>query len=152
MLFGEKYPDEVRVVAMGDYSKELCGGTHLDNTGQIGLCRIVSEENVAAGVRRIVACTGREALRRVRESEALLKEVAVAVKTGQPSEVPRKIQLLQEELREAKKELAKQATQSIDGAVDDLIANAEEVDGVKIIAHQATGLDRDGLREFADKL
>jgi alanyl-tRNA synthetase len=152
MLFGEKYPDEVRVVTMGDYSKELCGGIHLDNVGQVGLCRIVSEENVAAGVRRIVACTGREALRRVRESEALLKEVAVAVKTGQPSEVPRKIQLLQEELREAKKELAKQATQSIAGAVDDLIAGAEEVDGVKIITHLATGLDRDGLREFADRL
>ena len=152
MLFGEKYPDEVRVVTMGDYSKELCGGTHLNNTGQIGLCRIVSEENVAAGVRRIVACTGREALRRVRETESLLKEVAVAVKTGQPAEIPRKIQTLQDELREAKKELARQATHSIAASVDDLDADASEVAGVKIITHLAADLDRDGLRELADRL
>ena len=152
MLFGEKYPDNVRVVSMGDYSKELCGGTHLDNTGQIGLCRIISEENVAAGVRRIVACTGREALRQVRETEALLKEVAVAVKTGQPAEVPRRIQMLQDELREAKRELARQATHTIAEAVDDLIAGADDVAGVKIITHLATGLDREGLRELADRL
>ena len=151
-LFGEKYPDRVRVVSMGDYSKELCGGIHLDNTGQVGLCRIISEENVAAGVRRIVAGTGRKALQRIRESDAILKEVAVALKAGLPSELPRKLQQLQDELREAKKELAKQASQSIDGAVDALIDRAEVVNGARIITHLATGLDRDGLREFADKL
>ena len=151
-LFGEKYPDRVRVVAMGDFSRDLCGGTHLDNTGQVGLCRIISEENVAAGVRRIVACTGKRALERVRESDALLKEIAIALKAGLPSEAPRRIQQLQDELREARKELAKQATESIAGAVDDLVANAEVIDGVKIITHLVTGLDRDGLREFADKL
>ena len=150
-LFGEKYPDRVRVVTMGDYSKELCGGTHLNNTGQVGLCRIVSEENVAAGVRRIVATTGKEALKRVRETDSLVKEIAVSLKT-QPQELPRRIQQLQDEIRDARKELAKQASQSISGAVDDLVANAEDVDGVKIITHLASGLDRDGLREFADKL
>ncbi|MFT5327798.1 MAG: alanyl-tRNA synthetase, partial [Planctomycetaceae bacterium] len=150
-LFGEKYPDRVRVVTMGDYSKELCGGTHLTNTGQVGLCRIVSEENVAAGVRRIVATTGREALKRVRETDSLVKEIAVSLKT-QPQELPRRIQQLQDEIRDARKELAKQASQSISGAVDDLVAGAEDVDGVKIITHLASGLDRDGLREFADKL
>ena len=151
-LFGEKYPDRVRVVTMGDYSKELCGGTHLDNTGQVGLCRIVSEENVAAGIRRIVANTGKQALQRIRDTDAILKEVGVALKTGQPADLPRKVLQLQDELREAKKELAKQASQSIAGAVDDLIDNAEEIDGAKIITHLVTGLDRDGLREFADKL
>jgi len=151
-LFGEKYPDRVRVVSMGDYSKELCGGTHLSNTGQVGLCKVVSEENVAAGVRRIVALTGKKALDRVRENEALLKEIAIAVKSGQPQDVPRKLQQLQDELRDARKALAAQASQSIAGAVDDLINNAEEVDGVKVITHLATGLDRDGLRELADKL
>ncbi|MDA1165746.1 MAG: alanine--tRNA ligase [Planctomycetota bacterium] len=150
-LFGEKYPDRVRVVTMGNYSKELCGGTHLDNTGQVGLCRIVSEENVAAGVRRIVATTGRRALQRVREADSLLKEIAQTLKT-QPQEVPRRLQQLQDEMRDARKELAKQASQSITGAVDDLIAQAEEIDGVRIITHLATGLDRDGMRELADKL
>ncbi len=150
-LFGEKYPDRVRVVTMGDYSKELCGGIHLNNTGQVGLCRIVSEENVAAGVRRIVATTGREALKRVRETDSLLKEIAVSLKT-QPQELPRRIQQLQDEIRDARKELAKQASQSISGAVEELVANAEVVDGVKIITHLASGIDRDGLREFADKL
>ena len=150
-LFGEKYPDRVRVVSMGDYSKELCGGTHLSNTGQVGLCRIVSEENVAAGVRRIVAVTGREALKRVRETDSLLKDMAVSLRT-QPADLPRRIQQLQEEIRDARKELAKQASQSISGAVDDLIAQAEDIGGVKIITHLATGLDRDGMRELADKL
>jgi alanyl-tRNA synthetase len=150
-LFGEKYPDRVRVVTMGDYSKELCGGTHLTNTGQVGFCRIASEENVAAGVRRIVATTGREALKRVRETDALLKEIAVSLKT-QPQELPRRIQQLQDEMRDARKELAKQASQSISGSVDELIAKAEDVGGVKIITHLATGLDRDGMRELADKL
>ena len=150
-LFGEKYPDRVRVVTMGDYSMELCGGNHLSNAGQVGLCRIVSEENVAAGVRRIVATTGKRALKHVQETDALLKKLAVSLKT-QPQELPRRIQQLQDEMREARKELAKQASQSISGAVDDLVANAEEFGGVKIITHLATGLDRDGLREFADKL
>ena len=152
MLFGEKYPDVVRVVSMGDYSKELCGGTHLDNTGQVGLCRIVSEENVAAGVRRITACTGKRALARIRENDALLKELAQLVKVPQAQDIARRVTQIQEELRDAKAELAKQASQSIAGAVDDLVASAEEVDGVKIITHQATGLDRDALRELADKL
>lgn len=152
MLFGEKYPDVVRVVSMGDYSKELCGGTHLDNTGQVGLCRILSEENVAAGVRRITACTGKRALARIRENDALLKEIAQLVKVPQPQDIARRITQIQEELRDAKTELSKQASQSIAGAVDDLVANAEEVDGVKIITHLATGLDRDGLRELADQL
>ena len=152
MLFGEKYPDQVRVVSMGDYSKELCGGTHLDNTGQVGLCRIVSEENVAAGVRRIVASTGRRALNRIRENDALLKEIAQLVRVPQQHEIVRRITQLQDELREAKLNLSKQASQSIAGAVDELVADAEEVAGVKIITHLATGIDRDGLRELADQL
>jgi alanyl-tRNA synthetase len=152
MLFGEKYPDEVRVVSMGDYSKELCGGTHLENTGQVGLCRIVSEDNVAAGVRRIVASTGKRALNRIRENDALLKEIAQLVRVPQQQEIVRRITQLQDELREAKLNLSKQASQSIAGAVDELVANAEEVAGVKIITHLAKGIDRDGLRELADRL
>ncbi len=80
MLFGEKYPDVVRMVSMGEFSKELCGGTHLDNTGQVGLFKIVSEENVAAGTRRITAVTGKAALDRTRKHEQLLHEAAAAIK------------------------------------------------------------------------
>ena len=151
-LFGEKYPDVVRVVSMGDFSRELCGGTHLTNTGQIGLCKIVNEEPVAKGVRRITAVTGHKALQRVRESENLLKELVALMKTPQPEDLPRRIAVLQDELRDAKKALAQHSAQSITGLVDELIEQAEEVDGVKIITHRAENLDRDELREFADQL
>ena len=80
MLFGEKYPDLARMVSMGEFSKELCGGTHLDNTGQVGLFKIVGEESVSAGTRRITAPTGRAALERVRKFESALSETAAALK------------------------------------------------------------------------
>ena len=80
MLFGEKYPDVVRMVSMGEFSKELCGGTHLDNTGQVGLFKIIGEESVAAGTRRITALTGRGALERLREAEDALAETAAALR------------------------------------------------------------------------
>ena len=93
MLFGEKYPDVVRVVSMGDFSKELCGGTHLDNTGQVGLLKIVGEESVAAGTRRITALTGPAALEHVRRSEAALAEAAAVLKVP-PEEVPDRVEAL----------------------------------------------------------
>jgi len=106
-VFGEKYPDRVRVVRIGDFSTELCGGTHLSNSGQVGLCKIIGEEPVAKGVRRITALTGLRALANVRETENLLKELVVLLKTPQPQDLPRRIAVLQDELRSAKRELAK---------------------------------------------
>ena len=82
-LFGEKYPDIVRVVQMGDFSRELCGGTHLDNVGQVGLFKIIGEESVAAGTRRITALTGQAALDYVRQEEEILAEVAAALRVPQ---------------------------------------------------------------------
>ncbi|MCA9076424.1 MAG: alanine--tRNA ligase, partial [Planctomycetaceae bacterium] len=151
-LFGEKYPDKVRVVSMGDYSKELCGGTHLDNTGQVGLCKIINEENVAAGVRRIVAYTGQRALGQVRENEALLKEVATALKTPQAQDAPRRIQQLQEELRQLKQDLATFTKASVADRVGEYLSEAETVGDAKIVCRRVDDLDREGLREFADQL
>jgi alanyl-tRNA synthetase len=151
-LFGEKYPDRVRVVRMGDFSRELCGGTHLASTGQVGLCKVISEENVAAGVRRIVAYTGRRALERVRETESVLKEVAVALKTPVPQELPRRVQQLQDELKQLKQELTKLSRASIGGSVQQFLAEAEMVGDAKIVCRRLDGVDRDSLREFADQL
>ena len=151
-LFGEKYPDRVRVVSMGDFSIEFCGGTHLSNTGQVGLCKIITEEPVAKGVRRITALTGPRALEKIRDTENLLNKMVVLLKTPQPEDLPRRVAALQEELQIAKRELAKQTSQSVAGSVADLIAAAEEVDGVKIITHAPADSNRKALRTFADQL
>ncbi len=136
-LFGEKYGDRVRVVTMGEYSREFCGGTHLTNTGQVGLCKITSEEPVAKGVRRIEALTGTQALQKIRETEELLHELVLLLKTPQPQDLPRRIEALQSELKDAKRDLAQQNLESISGQVDDLIAAAETVNGVR--NHHARG-------------
>ncbi|HEV7999437.1 MAG TPA: alanine--tRNA ligase [Planctomycetaceae bacterium] len=151
-LFGEKYPDPVRVVSMGQFSVELCGGTHLTNTGQVGFLKIVSEEPVAKGVRRVVAMTGPRALQRVRDAENLLKELVTLLKTPQPEDLPRRVAVLQEELREAKKQLEAQTSQSVAGIAEELFEQAEDVGGVKIIARDTDVTNRDTLREFIDQL
>jgi alanyl-tRNA synthetase len=151
-LFGEKYPDPVRVVSMGQFSVELCGGTHLTNTGQVGFLKIVSEEPVAKGVRRVVAMTGPRALQRVRETENLLKELVALLKTPQPEDLPRRVAVLQEELREAKKLLEAQTSQSVAGIAEELFEQAEDVGGVKIIARDTEVTNRETLREFIDLL
>ena len=151
-LFGEKYPDRVRVVSMGDFSIELCGGTHLSSVGQVGLCKVVSDEPVAKGVRRISCVTGPRAIQRLRDNESLLKDIAASVKVGSVDEILRRVAQLQSELRDAKAALAKQASANMAGLVDELVEKAEDINGSKIITHLCEGIDRDGLREFADKL
>ncbi|SFJ57721.1 alanine--tRNA ligase [Planctomicrobium piriforme] len=152
MLFGEKYPDKVRMVTMGDFSVELCGGTHLSNTGQVGLCRIISEEGVAKGVRRIVAYTGHKALDHVRETENLLKQVAIALKVPQPKELPKRVEQLQAELAQAKKDLSKFAQAAVADSVLGYLSEAEVVGGAKIVCRKLEGVDRDSLRMYADAL
>ena len=151
-LFGEKYPDRVRVVRMGEFSTELCGGTHVSNTGQIGFCKVISDEPVQKGVRRITALTGPQALQKSRQTEDLLKELVALLKTPQPEDLPKRVTALQDELRDAKRELAKRSTESIAGKIDGLIADAEEVDGVKIITFLAEDQTRESLRDFMDQL
>ncbi|MCX7421159.1 MAG: alanine--tRNA ligase [Planctomycetia bacterium] len=150
-LFGEKYPDNVRVVRMGDWSIELCGGTHLSNSGQVGFCKIVAEEPVAKGVRRISAVTGAKALERTRQTESLVKELCGLMKSP-AEELPKRITALQDELRDAKRELAKHASASAAGSVDELISQAEVIGGVRIITHFVENATRDSIREMIDLL
>lgn len=151
-LFGERYPDFVRVVGMGDFSLEFCGGTHLTNTGQSGLVKIIGEEAVGTGVRRITALTGPKALQRIREEESLLAQTAALVRATRLDEIPRRIESLQAELRGAKKALAEQTTKSVASIVDDLLTNAEEVAGVKLVAYAPENATREMLRDLADQL
>ncbi|WP_437229105.1 alanine--tRNA ligase [Planctomicrobium sp. SH661] len=152
MLFGEKYPDQVRMVTMGDFSIELCGGTHLSNTGQVGLCRIISEEGVAKGVRRVVAYTGHKSLEHVRETENLLKQVATSLKVPQLQELPRRVEQIQAELQAARQQLAQFTKASVADSVLGLLSEAEVVQGTKIVSCRIDGVDRETLKLYADDL
>lgn len=151
-LFGEKYPDRVRVVRMGDFSKELCGGTHLSHTGQVGLFKIIGEELVAKGIRRITALTGPRALQKTRHDEHLLRELTSLLKTSTPEEVPQRVTVLQDELRQLKRELAKQASQSSAGTADELLEKAEKPGGVTLVAALVDQGDADALRALIDQI
>jgi len=150
MLFGEKYPDVVRMVSMGDFSKELCGGTHLDNTGQVGLFKIVSEENVAAGTRRITAVTGRAALDRTRKHEALLHETAAVLKTP-IDDLPNRVAALAKEVKELKKQLAT-GVRAGGPTVDQMLSDAVTVGATKVVAAEIPGGTAESLRAIIDQL
>ncbi len=151
-LFGEKYPDRVRVVSMGDFSRELCGGTHLNNTGQVGLCKIIGEESVAAGTRRITALTGARALGKVRHDEQLLLELAQLVKAPRVEDLPQRVSALAEEVRTLRQNLHKLTQQAAIGLVDELLAKAVDVAEVKVIVHQENDWDADTMRSHIDQL
>ena len=151
-LFGEKYPDMVRMVSMGDFSLELCGGTHLSNTGQVGLTRVVSEEPVAAGVRRIVAYTGEKAIESVREQDTLIKQLMQTLRAPVPAELPVKVAQLQEELRETKQELSQFHKQMVAIESQKILATAEIINGVKVICRKLEKITRDQLRAYVDEL
>jgi alanyl-tRNA synthetase len=151
-LFGEKYPDEVRVVTMGDFSVELCGGTHLSNTGQVGLCRITSEEPIAKGVRRITAITGPRALQKGRDTDELVAQLQRLLKAPQPAELPARVEALQNEVKTLTRQIAEFTSASVADAVGGLAATAETVNGVQFIAKKLTGVTREALRDYADQL
>ncbi|OQS32130.1 alanine--tRNA ligase [Chromobacterium haemolyticum] len=152
MLFGEKYGDEVRVLTMGDFSAELCGGTHVQRTGDIGLFKIVAESGVAAGVRRVEAVTGEGAIAHIQAQDALLKEAAGALKAQTLDEVAVKIGSLQDNVKNLEKELAKLKGQLAASAGDSLADGAADVNGVKVLAVELPGADNTALRETLDKL
>ena len=151
-LFGEKYPDEVRVVSMGDFSVELCGGTHLSNTGQVGLCRITSEEPIAKGVRRITAITGPKAVEKGRETDELIAQLQRMLKAPQAAELVAKVESLQNEVKTLSKQLSELNSASVADAIGTLAAQAETISGVKVIAKKLEGVSRETLRDFADQL
>jgi alanyl-tRNA synthetase len=150
-LFGEKYGDEVRVMRMGDFSTELCGGTHVKRTGDIGFFKIVSESGVAAGVRRIEAVTGEGALEYVQQQEARMQEAAAALK-AQPQELTAKINQIIENVRALEKELSRLKSRLASSQGDELINQAVEVKGVKVLAAMLEGADAKALRETVDML
>ena len=150
MLFGEKYGDEVRVLDIGS-SRELCGGTHVKRTGDIGLFKIVSESGVAAGVRRVEAVTGEGALALVQQQEQQLQQVADAVK-AQPQEAAARIMQILDNAKTMEKELARLKSKLAGAQGDDLISQAVDCNGIKVLAAQLEGADTAVLRETLDKL
>ncbi|MCU0974938.1 MAG: alanine--tRNA ligase [Steroidobacteraceae bacterium] len=150
-LFGEKYDDVVRVLSLGDFSTELCGGTHVGRAGDIGLFHIVGEGGVAAGVRRIEAVTGEEALDHAAAAETALRGVAALVR-GTPAEVEEKVRQLLDRTKKLERELAAAKARLASGQGTDLAAQAADVGGVKVIAARVDGADAQALRQAVDSL
>jgi len=150
-LFGEKYGERVRVIKIGDFSTELCGGTHLDSTGQIGFFKVAEEGAVAAGVRRIEAVAGAAAVETVARRERVLKEIADILKIS-PEDAPQRLRKLLDEQKTLERQLAEMETKLARSKADDLVAAARQVNGVAVVAGRVDGLDADGLRALADTL
>lgn len=150
-LFGEKYGKEVRVVNIGDYSIELCGGTHVANTEDIGIFKIVSESGIGAGVRRIEAVTSKEAYQLLQEEERQLKEIATLVKSPQLKEVVTKTEQLQQQLRDLQKENEQLAGKLANQQAGDIFKDVKDVNGVRYIAAQVNVKDMNQLRQLADQ-
>ncbi|MDH5536762.1 MAG: DHHA1 domain-containing protein, partial [Betaproteobacteria bacterium] len=149
-LFGEKYADEVRVLDIG-FSRELCGGTHVKRTGDIGFFKVISEGGIAAGVRRIEATTGEGALEWVQRQQARLGEAAAALK-AQPHEMTQKIGQIIDNVKTLEKELARLKSKMASSQGNEIAAQALDVKGVKVLAAQIEGADAKALREAMDKL
>ena len=150
-LFGEKYGDEVRVVSMGDFSVELCGGTHVTNTGKIGQFKIVSESGIAAGVRRIEALTGKGVIEYYRQQEKLLLAAAAQLKSS-PAEVAEKIGHLQAEIKSLSSENESLKSKLAQNALGDVMDQVQDVNGVKLLAVKVQGVDMNKLRDLGDQL
>ncbi|MBM7624653.1 alanine--tRNA ligase [Sporohalobacter salinus] len=150
-LFNEKYEDEVRVIGIGDYSLELCGGTHVDATGEISLFKISSEGGIAAGIRRIEAVTGKEALNYINQQENILKQAASALKTT-PDELVDRIDKLQSKIKDLEEEVTKFKNKLADSQADEVVSDLEEINGINVILEKVEGLDAEGLRTMGDNI
>ncbi len=150
-LFGEKYGESVRVVTMGDFSTELCGGTHVENTTSILLFRIISESGVAAGVRRIEALTGQGVLKYYADMEERLKEAASIVKTA-PAELTVRLEHLMTELKELRSENESLKSKAASQALGNVMDQVRQVKGIKFLAARVAGVDMNGLRDLGDQI
>ena len=150
-LFGEKYDDEVRVLRVGDFSTELCGGTHAGRAGDIGLFRIVSESGIAAGVRRIEAVTGERALEFVVQTDHILRDIAGALKATR-DDVEEKVRQIVERSRRLEKEVSQLKDKLASGQGRDLAADAVTIGGAKVVATRIEGADAAALRNTVDQL
>ncbi|KIS08814.1 alanyl-tRNA synthetase [Streptococcus equi subsp. zooepidemicus Sz5] len=149
-LFGEKYGKTVRVVQIGDYSVELCGGTHLSNSSEIGLFKIIKEEGIGSGTRRIIAVTGQQAFESFRKQEDTLKEIAHTLKVPQIEQLPSKVVSLSEQLRDLQKEIAELKEKAAAAQAGDVFKKIQETNGLRYIASQVAVSDAGALRTFAD--
>jgi alanyl-tRNA synthetase len=150
-LFGEKYGERVRVVRIGDFSTELCGGTHLDSTGQIGYFKVDTEGAVAAGVRRIEAVAGTAAVEAVARQQRVLREIGDILKIA-PAEAPQRLRKLLDEQRGLERQLQELQGQAARAKADELVSGARQVNGVAVVTGRIDGLDGEGLRAVADRL
>ncbi|HEX6066606.1 MAG TPA: DHHA1 domain-containing protein, partial [Longimicrobiales bacterium] len=150
-LFGEKYGDVVRMISIPGVSIELCGGTHVRHTAEIGLFRIVQETGVASGVRRVEAVTGSVAYKRATEQEELIKSMAGKLKTT-PDNLQRRVEQLTEEVRDLQKKLEKARQSGSGDVVGQLVQNARNVDGVRVIAAEVDVSSNDELRALGDRI
>lgn len=150
-LFGEKYGDVVRVVSIGDYSLELCGGCHVRDTAEIGLFKIVSEGGIGAGTRRIEALTGKEAFLYMKKEEEILDEAASMLKAN-PKDLLKKLSALQSEQKELKRELESLSAQKAQGQLGAILESARDIDGVSVVAAKVEGADGNQLRTMMDEL
>ena len=150
-LFGEKYGDMVRVVSIGNYSKEFCGGTHVSNIGQIGMFKILSESGVASGVRRIEAVTGQGVLQKFNENETLITNTAEALKSTRDNMADRSAALM-DEVKSLKKEIAELKKAQMDKGLDSILDDAREINGVKLITKQFEDYNINDLRGLSDKI
>jgi alanyl-tRNA synthetase len=150
-LFGEKYGDQVRVVQIEDFSKELCGGTHVERTGDIGICKIVYEGSISAGVRRIEAITGEAALKRFQEAQAQLSRVMAIVKASE-SDLLEHVEKLMGREKQLESELQQLKTKMAQTQAGELDSQAREIKGAKVLAARLSGFDRAQLRTLVDSL
>lgn len=150
-LFGEKYGDVVRVVKVGDYSTELCGGTHVDNSGEIGMLIILSEGGVAAGVRRIEAITGIETYRHVQKNQQVIAQITDTLKT-QPQNVVQRVDELIHEIKEKDRELNKLKSRLASSSTDDLLDQMQSISGVNTVIQSVDNQEMDDLRKIGDVL
>jgi len=150
-LFDDKYGNEVRVVSVGEFSKELCGGTHVKNSGEIGLLKILTEAGVAAGIRRIEAVTGFNALKFIEEKQRVLKETAGVLKCSE-KDIIGKVHSLSQELKEKDKEVHELKSKLASGAEDEILQAVKDINGVSVAAFGLKDLDGNSLRDLADKV
>jgi alanyl-tRNA synthetase len=153
-LFGEKYSGMMRVLTVPGFSKELCGGTHVRATGDIGVFKITSDESIASGVRRIRAVTGLDAYERFREDEKIISDIASGLRASR-GELPTAIGKLQDELKKARREADELKLKIASGAIGSAASNGDEardINGVKVLAKEASGLDAAGMRQLSDTL
>ena len=151
-LFGEKYGNTVRMVKMGNFSTELCGGTHLDNTGKAGLFKIISETSVAAGVRRIEGTTGLGVLALMADKDKLISDTAKELKLGNPTDLPKKALQLQNELKNAKSEIEALGAKLASGQTDAIKSGAKDVNGINLITYTLKNVASDMPRTICDEL